>query len=107
MNRYRVGIIGAGLQAKRRIPAINQLENSKVISITSNTLISSQKLAKEYGLRVCQNWREITRNKEIDIVIVSTYPNSHAEITIDALKNGKHVLCEKPLAQTIIRDIQS
>lgn len=43
------------------------------------------------------DWREIVDSPLIDIVDISTPTDSHAEIAIAALKNGKHVLCEKPL----------
>lgn len=101
MKIYNVGIIGAGLQAQRRIPAINQVTNSRVVGITSQTLIQAQELAKQYKINVYPHWHDLTRSKDVDIVLVATYPDTHAEITIDALKNGKHVLCEKPLAQTL------
>ncbi|MGN6641453.1 MAG: Gfo/Idh/MocA family protein [Verrucomicrobiota bacterium] len=44
------------------------------------------------------DWREIVESPLIDIVDIATPTNSHAEIAIAALQNGKHVLCEKPLA---------
>ncbi|MBI3384780.1 Gfo/Idh/MocA family oxidoreductase [Candidatus Gottesmanbacteria bacterium] len=101
MRKFKVGIIGAGLQAKRRIPAINSNQNSQVVSIYSKTLKRSEVLAKEYSLKVLKSYEEILRDKSIKIVVVTTYPESHAEITIAALKAGKHVLCEKPLAKDV------
>lgn len=44
------------------------------------------------------DWREVVESPLIDIVDISTPTDSHAEIAIAALQNGKHVLCEKPLA---------
>jgi predicted dehydrogenase len=44
------------------------------------------------------DWREIIESPLIDIVDIVTPPSSHAEIAIAAAQNGKHVLCEKPLA---------
>jgi predicted dehydrogenase len=46
------------------------------------------------------DWREIIESPLIDIVDIVTPPSSHAEIAIAAVQNGKHVLCEKPLALT-------
>ncbi len=43
------------------------------------------------------DWREVVESPLIDIVDISTPTNTHAEIAIAALKNGKHVICEKPL----------
>ncbi|MEQ4303672.1 Gfo/Idh/MocA family oxidoreductase [Plantactinospora sp. B6F1] len=47
------------------------------------------------------DWRELIARDDIDIVDVCTPGDSHAEITIAALAAGKHVLCEKPLANTV------
>lgn len=47
------------------------------------------------------DWREVVENPLIDIVDINTPNDSHAEIAIAAAQNGKHVLCEKPLALTV------
>lgn len=101
MKIFKVGFIGAGLQARRRIPAIQNSKKSQVIAITSRNLETARQLAEKYSLKVVKNWQEIVADKALDIIVVATYPDSHAKITIAALKNGKHVLCEKPLAKTI------
>ena len=47
------------------------------------------------------DWREVIARDDIDIVDIVTPGDSHAEIAIAALEAGKHVLCEKPLANTV------
>lgn len=47
------------------------------------------------------NWREVIEREDIDIIDIVTPGSSHAEIAIAALEAGKHVLCEKPLANTV------
>lgn len=47
------------------------------------------------------NWREVIEREDIDIIDIVTPGSSHAEIAIAALDAGKHVLCEKPLANTV------
>jgi predicted dehydrogenase len=47
------------------------------------------------------DWRAVTRADDVDLVFVLTPNDSHAEISIDALARGKHVLCEKPLSNTL------
>ncbi len=49
----------------------------------------------------CTDWREIIESPLIDIVDIATPNDSHAEIAIAAAQNGKHVLCEKPLALNV------
>lgn len=100
MQFYKIGIIGAGLQAQRRIPAILQSEVSKIVGITSKTKAKAQQLSEKYGITLYNDWQDMIKNKNIDIVVITTYPDSHAEIAIKAMENGMHVLCEKPLART-------
>ena len=47
------------------------------------------------------DWRAVTRADDVDLVFVLTPNDSHAEIGIDALAHGKHVLCEKRLSKTL------
>lgn len=101
MKNFNVGIVGAGLQAMRRIPAINSHQFSRVVSIYSKTSDKVEVLAKQYSLNVVKSYQEMFDDKSLDAIVVTTYPESHAEITIAALKAGIHVLCEKPLARDV------
>jgi predicted dehydrogenase len=47
------------------------------------------------------DWREVVAREDVDVVDICTPGDSHAEIAIAALRAGKHVLCEKPLANTV------
>lgn len=101
MKQYKIGFIGSGLQARRRLCAITSVKNSQVVAIASKNPITVHELARKFSLRVAKDWQEIVADKEIDAVVVATYPDSHAAISLQALQSGKHVLCEKPLAKNI------
>ncbi|MDX6361520.1 MAG: hypothetical protein QOC85_523, partial [Streptomyces sp.] len=49
----------------------------------------------------CTDWRELVERPDIDVIDICTPGDTHAEIAIAALEAGKHVLCEKPLANTV------
>lgn len=97
----RVAIIGAGLQAKRRAPVIRDWPGMEIIIITAEHKDSAEKLAGELGCDAGVGWKGIVDRDDIDIVLVLTPPDTHAEISNTAMKAGKHVLCEKPLTRTI------
>src|SRR6201990_206456 len=47
------------------------------------------------------DWRELIARDDIDVIDICTPGDTHAEIALAALAAGKHVLCEKPLANTV------
>ena len=58
--------------------------------------------ARKWGwAETATDWREVIARDDIDIVDIVTPGDTHAEIAIAALEAGKHVLCEKPLANTV------
>ena len=98
---FRVGIVGAGLQCQRRAPVITKSKECKLIAITSLHEDHTRQVAAQYECEAEKNWESLVSRKDIDVVIVCTPPHIHADISIAAMKAGKHVLCEKPLSRTL------
>lgn len=96
----RVAVIGAGLQATRRIPAILEDPRYRLTTIVDRVGERASALSARSGATTATDWRPVVADPEIDVVLVLTYPDSHAEITLAALRAGKDVLCEKPIART-------
>ena len=99
-------VVGLGSLAINQIlPAFAKCEKSKVVAFVSGHRDKADKLAARYGVEAAniynyENYDSIKDNPAIDVVYV-VLPNSmHAEYTVRALKTGKHVLCEKPMANT-------
>jgi predicted dehydrogenase len=99
-------IVGLGSLAINQIlPAFAKCETSKVTALVSGSPEKAQKLALRYGvpekhIYSYANYDSIRDNPDIDIIYV-VLPNSmHAEYTMRAARAGKHVLCEKPMANT-------
>ncbi|RPH74882.1 gfo/Idh/MocA family oxidoreductase, partial [bacterium] len=97
----RVAVIGAGLQAKRRAPVIKDWPGAELVIITSKEGKSARTLATRMGCAAGTGWEDTVTRSDIDIVLVCTPPDLHAAISTAAMRNGKHVLCEKPLTRTI------
>jgi predicted dehydrogenase len=99
-------IVGLGsLSINQILPAFAKSEKSQVVALVSGHPDKAQKLAARYGVKDksiynYQNYDAIKDNPEIDVVYV-VLPNSmHPEYTIRAHQAGKHVLSEKPMANT-------
>lgn len=95
-----VAVIGAGLQAERRIPALLDDPHIRLALIVDIAERRAEKLAQRYGAAASTDWRSVIRDPAIHCVLVLTYPDTHAEMSIAAMEAGKDVLCEKPLART-------
>lgn len=96
-----VGLIGAGnFTRMTMLPALKKTE-AILDSIVSSEGITGSSLAKKYGFRNSSTSAQtIIQNDNIDAVLITTRHDTHAKYTIEALKNNKHVLVEKPLAIT-------
>ena len=96
----RYGILGFGLHGVRRlVPAFAETKASTLNGIWRRDLAKAQANAAEYSVgRVFASAEALCASPEIDAVFVTSPDSLHREHTLLALRHGKHVLCEKPLA---------
>lgn len=107
MGKIKVGIIGTGSISNLHMAGYNQLDNVEVIAACDINEKRADEYAKKYGIEhVFTDYNEMLKLKELDAVSVCTWNNGHAPASIAALKAGKHVLCEKPLAMNLEEAIQ-
>ena len=68
----------------------------------NDTIDNLKTFATRYGWESCEtDWRDVIKRDDIDLVSIATPNYLHKEIAIEAAKNGKHILCEKPLANNL------
>jgi predicted dehydrogenase len=95
----RVGVIGTGFGRRVQLPALRLVSGAEVTAIASSSLERARAVAAEFGVpHAFGSGEELARASDVDLVIVSSTPDSHARHAIAALDAGKHVLCEKPMA---------
>src|SRR3712207_2804907 len=100
MNEHALGValVGAGgfgtfcLQAYRTLPTI------KVVAVADADRQRAEMMAAQLGVPACVTVEDVCADPAVDIVHLTTPPAHHAAQAIMALRAGKHVLCEKPLA---------
>ena len=102
MKKIRVGVVGCGgIANTKHLPAHKRNPLSEVVAFCDIIEERAVKACKEYGTaesKVYTDYRELLKDKSIDVVLVLTPNNAHCEITCAALDAGKHVVCEKPMA---------
>lgn len=95
-----IGVIGAGIFATSTLlPNLSKIEGIKLKGLSAATGISCESVAKKYGFEYCtSDYHKIMEDPEINCVSIVTRNSLHAPLVIEALKHGKNVLVEKPLA---------
>lgn len=97
----RFGLIGFGAWGKQHAQAIASLPGLELAAIACTSADSARAAVAAYpSARVAQDWREVLADPGVDTVDVATPNHLHAEIAIAALRFGKDVLLEKPMATT-------
>lgn len=101
MKTINIALIGSGYGGVLHANGYRKVSKVPVkikTVVDAYDLEKAQKLANNYGIEnVSRNIEDILNDPEIDIVDICTPPMSHVDITMRALKAGKHVICEKPL----------
>lgn len=100
-DKVRIGVIGSGNYATQvLIPALSKT-GAVMKSVASATGVSGVHSGKKYGFEEATTDSAVLINdSDINTVVIATRHDSHARFVCEALKRGKHVFCEKPLALT-------
>jgi len=103
MALLKAAIIGGGhIADQNHIPALKKLaDHVQIIAICGRDIIKAKALAEKYDIpQAFDNTEDLYKICDLDLVINCTPNNLHYEYTMQALKNGCHVFCEKPPAMT-------
>jgi len=95
-----VGLIGAGAFARGvLVPALRSAGLRRMVSVASASGLSAVRLAERAGFeQVAPSAQAVIDDPEVSVVVIATPHDLHATLASAALRAGKHVLCEKPLA---------
>ncbi|HEY2596693.1 MAG TPA: bi-domain-containing oxidoreductase [Chloroflexota bacterium] len=98
----RLGVIGAGSFARSiLLPALKKLDRVDLRGVATASAPSSQQTAIRFGFAyTASDWREIINDRDIDAVLIATRHDLHASVAAAALRAGKSVFLEKPMAMS-------
>lgn len=103
-GKINVAIIGAGGFAKgMHLPNLKKLNNLyNIYAIMSRTGTNAKAIAEQYGAKYATtDYNEILNDENVDMVMICTRHNLHAQMSIEAMKKGKAVFVEKPVALSV------
>jgi predicted dehydrogenase/threonine dehydrogenase-like Zn-dependent dehydrogenase len=95
-----IGLIGAGLFANTTLlPCLRKISDVNLKGVATATGASGRHVGDKFGFEYCtSDYEQILDDPSIDCVMIATRHNLHAKLVVQALKRGKHVFVEKPLA---------
>jgi predicted dehydrogenase len=102
-SNIRVGLINTSWFAGMfHIPLTQSHEGADLVSICGRDKGNADEIAAQHGIKnVHTDYRTLVDSDDLDAVIVATPDDCHYEMTMYALRAGKHILCEKPMASTV------
>jgi UDP-N-acetylglucosamine 3-dehydrogenase len=99
MDRIRCAVIGLGWFGEHHVDALQQLPAVEVAAVCTRTESRLKEIAAKYKVpKTYTDYNDLLADKSIDMVTVVTHVKDHVAPTVAALKAGKHVFLEKPMA---------
>ena len=99
MSELKIGLVGTGAIGRTHIERINnKLSGAKVIACADANVDFCKTVADKYGIKAYATGEEMIADPEVEAVVVTTLDPFHEQYVMAAIKAGKYVFCEKPLA---------
>ncbi len=101
-----IGIIGAGRIGKVHCESIMCYVKGATVKTVADPFMNqeTEKWLKDMGVeKTTKDYRDILNDKDIDAVLICSSTDTHAPISIEAIKAGKHIFCEKPVDHDIAK----
>src|SRR5262245_50178920 len=102
MKKIGIGIIGCGgITLQNHLPGLALCPDTQVVALCDNDAATLERARQSTGVAVTStNYQDIVKRDDVHAVIVATPNFTHAPIALAAIAQGKHVMCEKPLAMS-------
>jgi predicted dehydrogenase len=100
-SKLNIAIIGSGGRGNANMGGVAGAGENIYSLCDVNPPSLAQAKAKHKGAKTTSDWREVVADPAVDAVVISTADHHHALASIAAMRAGKHVYCEKPLAHTV------
>ena len=99
---FGFGLIGCGMIAKIHAQVISNIPEAELIGVFDENRQYGEKFAVERKVKVFESVHQLYKEERIDIVCICTPSGLHADLAVEALLAGKHVIVEKPMALNLV-----
>lgn len=100
MEKLKLAVVGGGIYGKNHLDCFKANPRVELVAICDLNEELAKKRAEEYGIKYYTSADEMFEKEDLDAISVATSDPYHKDPTLAAIKHGKHVLVEKPLATT-------
>ena len=98
-EKVRFGIVGTGTIAHRFAEAVKNVQGAELVAVASRTKENAEKFGDEFGIPMCfDSYEKMAVSDVIDAAYIAVPHSGHISCSCLMMNNGKHVLCEKPMA---------
>jgi predicted dehydrogenase len=108
-DKVGVAVVGVGfVGGQAHVPSFKKIEGSELIALGATTEKRVKPLAEQYGVKYYLDYDKLLEDPKIQAVALAVPTPMHFDLAMKAMKKGKHVLCEMPLAPTIdkVKELQ-
>ena len=99
MKTFKTAVIGCGMISKNHFKALKNVQNAECIVACDCKAERARAAAETYGIPAIEtDYHKVLENPEVDVVHICLPHYLHAQVAMEAMEHGKHVLCEKPMA---------
>lgn len=102
-STIRVGMIGLGVVGERLIDAFLKYPSTEIVAVCDVVQERAESISQQLnGIAWYTNYKELLQETDVDLVYVAVPPKYHHAVALDVIASGKNILCEKPLANSLI-----
>jgi len=101
MNKINIAVIGAGIMGRLHARVIFESNREELVAVVDLDESKAKDLAKRYDVESFSDYTEMLKNVQVDAVCVATPDSMHSDPVRACLREGKHVIVEKPLATNL------
>ena len=100
--KYKGALIGCGYISRQQLRAWQEIQEAEIVAVCDLDASKAQARAREFAIpAVFTDYQQLLAEEELDFVDIATRPDTHTELVLQAAEKGLHVLCQKPLAESL------